>query len=182
MSDVKVQDNFLEESLFKTIIDYILDYNNTASGSNFNWFMSDVVRPGDSQGLDFMQFVHMVYAYGEVYSQTYHQLNVPGGFLEKIDPYTVERIKINLITKHSDIIETGMHVDCPHAPDVAVTSILYLNTNNGYTKFETGQKVKSIANRLVTFPNNLKHTGTTCSDEIYRCVMNIDYIKNHRTA
>ena len=178
MSDIIVEDNFLEESYFQTIRNYVLDYTNSPAGQ-FNWFMSDVVRPGDSQGLDFMQFVHMVYAYGEVYSQTYYQLNT---LIDKLDPYTIERIKINLITKHSDIIETGMHVDCPHAPDVAVTSILYLNTNNGYTKFETGQKVKSVANRLVTFPNNLKHTGTTCTDEIYRCVMNIDYIKNQRTA
>ena len=57
-----------------------------------------------------------------------------------------------------------------------------MNTNNGYTKFETGEKVESVANRLVTFPNNMMHTGTTCTDEQYRCVMNIDYIKNQRTA
>jgi hypothetical protein len=182
MSDVKVQDNFLEESQFKTIRDYILDYNNTAPGQSINWFMSDLVKPGDSQGLDFTQFVHIVYAYGETYSQVQQQLNVPGGFLEKIDPYTVERIKINLITKQPKVIETGMHVDCPHAPDVALTSIFYLNTNNGYTAFETGEKVKSVANRLVTFPNNKKHAGTSCSDEVYRCVLNIDYIKNKRTA
>ena len=35
------------------------------------------------------------------------------------------------------------------------TSILYMNTNNGYTIFENGDKVESVENRLVTFPNNL---------------------------
>ena len=75
------------------------------------------------------------------------------------------------------IIEHGMHIDVPPAPDNALTSILYMNTNNGYTKFETGEKVDSIENRLVTFPNNLKHTGSTNNcDAPYRCVMNIDWI------
>jgi hypothetical protein len=82
-----------------------------------------------------------------------------------------------LITKHSDIIETGMHVDCPHAPDVAVTSILYLNTNNGYTKFEDGTKVDSIKNRLLTFPTHMRHTSSTCTDENYRINININYYK-----
>jgi|TARA_R110000823_G_scaffold123562_2_gene249678 hypothetical protein len=178
MSDIQVQDNFLEESYFKTIRDYVLDYNN----GQFNWFMNDVVRPGDNKKLDYQQFVHMVYGYGEAYSEFHNQINGPGGLLEKLDPYSIIRIKLNLITRHTDIVESGMHIDVPHAPDVAVTSILYMNTNNGYTKFATGEKVKSVANRLVTFPNNMMHTGTSCSDEIYRCVMNIDYIKNQRTA
>jgi|TARA_B110000438_G_C15367087_1_gene458918 hypothetical protein len=178
MSDIIIQDNFLDADYFQRIRDYVLDYNN----GQFNWYMNDVVRPGDNKKLDYQQFVHMVYGYGEVYSEFHNQINGPGGLIEKLDPYSIIRIKLNLITRHTDVVESGMHIDVPHAPDVAVTSILYMNTNNGYTKFETGEKVESIANRLVTFPNNIMHTGTSCSDEIYRCVMNIDYIKNQRTA
>ena len=179
MSVIEVQDNFLEESYFKTIRDYVLNYNS----GQFNWYMNDVVRPGDNKKLEYIQFVHMVYGYGEVFSVPFiEQINSPGGLIEKLDPYSIIRIKLNLITRHTEISESGMHIDVPHAPDIALTSILYMNTNNGYTKFETGEKVESVANRLVTFPNNLQHTGTTCTDEIYRCVMNIDYIKNQRTA
>ena len=178
---VIVQDNFLDKDYFQELKDCVLDYNNSDSDGKFSWFMSDVVEPGDSSGLDFTQFVHIVYAYGQVYSDFYNQLNAPGGLLEKLDPYTIERIKLNLITRQPEVIETGMHIDIHHAPNVAVTSILYMNTNNGYTKLETGEKVESVANRLVTFPNNMKHTGTSCTDKQYRCVMNVDYIKNVRT-
>ena len=55
------------------------------------------------------------------------------------------------------------------------TSIFYVNTNNGYTKFEDGTKVESVANRMITFPSNMKHTGTSCTDEKKRIVINFNY-------
>ena len=57
------------------------------------------------------------------------------------------------------------------------TSIFYVNTNNGYTKFEDGTKVESVANRMVTFPTNMKHTGTSCTDEKMRIVINFTYFE-----
>ena len=51
--------------------------------------------------------------------------------------------------------------------------------NNGYSEFEDGTKVESVANRMVTFPANVKHTGTSCTDEKTRVVINFNYlIKN----
>ena len=55
------------------------------------------------------------------------------------------------------------------------TSIYYVNTNNGYTKFETGEIVESVENRMVTFPSNIRHTGSSCSDEKIRVVINFNY-------
>ena len=57
------------------------------------------------------------------------------------------------------------------------TSIFYLNTNNGYTYFEDGSKVKSIANRFVIFPCYMSHGGASCTDNDNRVVLNINYIK-----
>ena len=57
------------------------------------------------------------------------------------------------------------------------TSIFYVNTNNGYTKFEDGTKVESVANRMVIFPSNMKHIGTSCTDEKTRVVINFNYFK-----
>ena len=51
-----------------------------------------------------------------------------------------------------------------------------MNTNDGYTKFEDGTKVESVANRMVTFPNSMKHTGTTTSNSEYRLVINFNYV------
>ena len=55
------------------------------------------------------------------------------------------------------------------------TSIFYVNTNNGYTKFEDGTKVESVANRMVTFSTNMKHLGTSCTNEKRRIVINFNY-------
>ena len=55
------------------------------------------------------------------------------------------------------------------------TAIYYLNTNNGFTKFENGDKVNSVANRIVIFDSNLKHTGTSCTDSYARLLINFNY-------
>ena len=89
------------------------------------------------------------------------------------------RVKLNLLKREDKFIEPSeLHIDIPYgAPRNTLTSVLYMNTNNGYTKFETGEKVESVENRLVTFPNSLKHTGSSNSCKApYRCVMNIDWI------
>jgi len=52
-----------------------------------------------------------------------------------------------------------------------------MNTNNGYTKFEDGTKIESVANRMVFFSSNMKHTGTSCTDEKIRVVINFNYFK-----
>ena len=65
--------------------------------------------------------------------------------------------------------------DTPEKLKYWSTSIFYVNTNNGYTKFEDGTKVESVANRLLTFPANMKHTGTSCTDEKTRVVINCNF-------
>ena len=91
------------------------------------------------------------------------------------------KIKANLLTRTPNIIENSFHVDETGRPEKKLkqltTSIFYVNTNNGYTKFEDGTKVESIANRMVTFPTNMKHTGTSCTDERTRVVINFNYFK-----
>ena len=69
------------------------------------------------------------------------------------------------------------HVDITNTTNPSVmVSILYMNTNNGWTELEDGTKVQSVANRLVTFPNYVKHRSVSCSDQTYRMVLNLDYI------
>ena len=53
-----------------------------------------------------------------------------------------------------------------------------MNTNNGYTEFEGGQKVESVANRLVTFPSKIEHCGVSQTDEQTRILINFGYLRN----
>jgi len=57
----------------------------------------------------------------------------------------------------------------------ATTGIFYLNDNDGYTFFGTGEEVESKANRLVTFPVNTPHSGTSCTNTQNRVVLNLNY-------
>ena len=54
---------------------------------------------------------------------------------------------------------------------ICTTSILYINTNNGYTEIEDGTKVDSVANRLVSFPSNMEHRGISQTDEKTRILI-----------
>ena len=58
------------------------------------------------------------------------------------------------------------------------TSILYINTNDGGTKFEDDTKVESVANRMVTFDCSTKHAPVSCTDKKRRLVVNFNYYKS----
>ena len=55
------------------------------------------------------------------------------------------------------------------------TSIYYVNSNDGYTEFKDGTIIESVENRLVIFPSDMRHTGTTCTNAKNRIVVNINY-------
>ena len=104
---------------------------------------------------------------------TYSSLIKP--ILTKLSPQYIFRIKANLRPRTTQGVLSDYHVDMSLNQQ---TAILYLNTNNGYTKFQQNglQDVHSVANRLVTFYGGLKHAGASCTDENTRIVLNINYI------
>ena len=164
---MKIEDNFLDQVIFNEIQDLML-------GENFAWYYSDTI---DYKGQkDKFQFTHIFYGENVPKSSFCGKLKP---ILEKIQPTSLLRIKANLLTKTSNIIENKFHIDMMEVSEEKVkqltTSIFYVNTNNGYTTFEDGTKVESVANRMITFPANLKHTGTSCTDEKIRVVINFNY-------
>ena len=68
----------------------------------------------------------------------------------------------------------GYHID---GYDCSHTSIYYVNTNNGYTKFKKGGKVKSVENRMVIFDSDDWHQGFTCTDQQRRVLINFNFDK-----
>ena len=174
---VNVQDNFLDKDYFKKLQSVVFS-------DDFPWFLTtyldgkkDVQPPTEPE----LMMVHLAYASRSPITvkrtEFYDQL---GPFFNLLDRFSVLRVKLNLQPRTEKITEpTELHIDVPSAPDNAVTSILYMNTNNGYTKLETGEKISSVENRLVTFPMNLRHTGSSNNCEsLYRSVMNIGWIPN----
>ena len=169
---IKIEDNFLAQVEFDKIHKVIM-------GSQFTWVFSNSI---DFKGdLDKFQFTRNFYKNAAPTSDSNTMLE---SILEIIQPFAIVRIKANLLTRTPNIIENEFHVDLGDGSGKMLeklkhltTSIFYVNTNNGYTKFENGTKVESVANRMVTFPTNMKHKGTSCTDEQTRVVVNFNYFK-----
>tara|TARA_Y100001970_G_C14221637_1_gene853022 strand:- start:301 stop:789 length:489 start_codon:yes stop_codon:yes gene_type:complete len=161
---MKQIDNFLDKKDFEDLKTVLLD-------PTFPWALNHGVSyPYDGH----IQFTHTIYN-DNVFQSTW----TLGGldiFKEKLNIQSLVRAKVNLLPKNEKIIEHEAHIDIPDPKDGLMTAILYMNTNNGYTKFESGEKVDSVENRLVIFDAKTKHSGSTNScDAPYRLVFNLNY-------
>ena len=170
-----VIDNFLEKQTFQ-------EMKNHMFGLNFNWFYNNSIDFADD--LNKFQFTHTFYRENVgVNSEDYSILS---SIIAKLNIKNTIRIKANLLTKTFDIVKNKLHVDVynqlmkhinENEPFLNYkTAIFYMNTNNGYTEFEDGSIVESVENRMVIFPSEISHRGTSCTDENVRVVINFNYI------
>ena len=157
---MEVIDNFLPDYHFRSLSNIIL-------GDAFDWYYNeDTAIEGDGHS----HFINMFYKKNPV---------GPTESFPKIEPYLpffkmkeLCRIKANLAPRTIFHRKTGWHVD--NLP-CSTTAILYMNTNNGWTEFKKGSRVKSVANRVVIFDSNLEHQGVTCTDKKRRVLINFNY-------
>jgi len=84
----------------------------------------------------------------------------------------IRRIKFNLTPRTPSNLSDHMHVDCTDASNF-YSAVYYVNDNNGGTLFEEGGLfIPSVANRLLVFEGQHKHTNVTCTDTFVRMVIN----------
>ena len=157
---IEIVDNFLPEEEFKSIQSFMM-------GGEFRWFYwKGRTTPDD--GLFMMG--HIFY-HPEVGCCS-EDLDIWNTLMTKVGAKKCTRIKANLTFK-TPTIETGpFHTDYEDMK----TATFYINTNNGYTEFENGVRVNSVANRVCIFDSNLFHCGTTHSEGGHqRVVVNFNY-------
>ena len=126
-----------------------------------------------------LQFTHTICANGEIASPDYFELLKL--HFNKLQVDSIISCKVNLIPKTETLIEHGWHIDVnqitEEQKDYVKTSVLYLNSTNGYTIFRGGIKVPSRANRHLMFPNHYEHASTTNTcDAIYRLALVTNYM------
>ena len=92
---------------------------------------------------------------------------------EKIKYQNILRIRSSLYPRRDTQKPDPFHVDYDFSHKVC---IFYLNTNNGYTMFENGEKVHSIENQLVIFDGQKKHCSVVQTDESARYIININIL------
>ena len=162
----EVIDNFLSEEDHAVIESVML-------GVNFPWyFNSEIVSDANENKLNY-QLVHSFHRdYG--WRSEYSDILQP--IVDKIAPTAILRVKANLNPSTSEHYYGGFHYDYPEDLIKCKTAVYYVNTNNGFTEFASGEKVESVANRWVCFDSDTLHSGVTCTDQKVRCLININYI------
>ena len=157
---IEIIDNFLPEEEFNSIQSLIM-------GIEFGWFYTD-----GASYIDDGQY-HMAHIFYEplVGSNSKH-IDIWKTFMKKVEAKNCTRIKVNLTFSTPTIEPTLFHNDFADMK----TAVFYINTNNGYTEFESGVRVGSVANRVCIFDSNLKHRGTTHSEgDQQRIAVNFNY-------
>lgn len=166
-SMIKIIDNFLSETEFQEVQRVLL-------GDRIPWFQNSfIVHPEKDLGIEQYydyQFTHVFYRNYSVSSDFFPVLEP---ILIKLNPSALVRVKANLIPRADKVVEHQLHTDVTNFK--GLTSVFYINSTNGYTFFQTGEKVESVANRMVVFDSTLLHSGTTCTDQKNRVVINFNY-------
>ena len=164
---MNVIDNFIHPEQFQHI-------QNVMLGSEFTWNYNDgIVGSDDPPGT--FQFTHTFFAAHGVTPDPDRVIKSP--WLSILDPVVERlggkgwRIKANMGPRTTEIRRNKFHIDFPNIK----TAVYFINTNNGWTEFQNGDKVESVANRIVIFDSNTMHTGTTCTDEKVRVLINFNY-------
>ena len=161
-----VIDNFLEIQSFQNLQNIMFE--------NMPWYYNPTIDYKDDE--EKFQFTHGFYNQKIGHQTPYYDLFAD--VFKALKAKEVYRVKANLLTRTSEIVPNRFHTDIQGNWGVIpyTTSILYMNTNNGYTEFEDGTKIESVANRFISFPVETKHRGTSCTDEKIRVVINFNYL------
>jgi len=157
---MKIYKNFLSKKDFKSIESIIL-------GDQMPWYFNNDIIGKKTKSFQFT-FLFIKNSKNNCNSD---MLNILSPIFSKLNFSKINIVKANLLTRDEKIIEHGYHID----QNKGKTGILYMNTCNGYTKFETGKVIKSEKNKFVEFDSNIKHTGSSCTDKKRRIVINFNY-------
>jgi hypothetical protein len=160
---VEIQDNFLSRPELEFLQNCF---------SQVPWKVSRCVSVKDRmcKSIENFQLIHEFYSNYKPQTDNFDML-MP--LLRRIKPSALIRVKSNLNPRTHEIVEHGFHID--HTAENGKTSIFYVNTNDGYTLFENGDKIESIENRFITFDSSLRHSSSTCTDSEARIVINFNY-------
>ena len=164
---MKIYKNFLK----------IEDFNNLKDNLNspfFPWYLNEGVAYKDD---GFTQMTHNFFDNQKNYINSSY-FNLLDNLINIIQPLVLFRIKANLTFPTHKNQKTPFHIDIPNAKNYkSFTGIYYLNTNDGYTLFENGERNESVENTYLEFDGSKKHASVTHTNTSNRIVINFNYLK-----
>jgi hypothetical protein len=159
---IEVFDNYTDKEWFNQLVEYT---------KQLNFWMYSPLTDYENDGK--CKFTHGIFKNNYIFS-TLHEFMKP--FYDHINCGVLIRNKIDFTIRTETPQQNNMHNDIKYIDVPYKTGILYLTTNNGYTLFEDGTKVESVANRFVMFDGHHKHCGVSQTDVNERICLNINWI------
>lgn len=160
---MKVIDDFLQWEDF-------LKINNLMLSPKFSWFYNSFVDDEYGEDGEKYQFTHTFYKQPD--GNNSEHIHILNPLFKKLNAQLLVRVKANMNPKSVDrelgVLHRDVKYDCN-------TAIYYVNSNNGYTEFEDGTIVKSVANRMAVFSSDMLHRGVSQTDTKVRCVINCNW-------
>ena len=164
MSEHKIDviDNFLPPEIHASLQRALESYK-------FDWHYLPYVAYQGSEVKNDFYFEHIFFE-----SLNYQSDRFPLIFpiLERLNAKALIKAKANMYPNVGEFLKNGLHSDQPYSHRGAV---YYVNSNNGYTGFEDGTKVDSVANRIMLFDSSIMHHSTHCTDQKIRLTINFNY-------
>jgi hypothetical protein len=165
VNNYQILDNFLSKEDFLKLKNLLLSHD-------FPWYFNShkVSHQYSSSPNEYnFQFTHLFYKHYTPQSSFVETINP---LIKKINPKAIVAIKANLTPITTEKIIYGYHTDYEFK---GKTGIFYVNNNNGTTLLKDVAEIESIENRLVIFDSKILHTGTSCTNEQVRCVINLNF-------
>jgi len=175
MNGIEIIDNFLEQDNFIELQKFFMSPRS-------QWRLIDFVvsKDQDNQKKD----GYFVHSFRDLHPITYKDrfpispnYDVLYSLLDKLGKKVnfkqILRIRSSLFTRRERPHPDAFHVDYKFDHKVC---IFYVNTNNGYTLFKDGEKVESVANRLLIFDGLKEHATVVQSDTSARYIININVL------
>jgi len=161
---IEVRDNFLSSEELQFVKDTILS-------DTFPLFWNDRVieQTGDEPHLYYLTHVLFEMPMG-ANSPAYSKLFPI--FEQKMKVKALQRMKVNFYPHSYKLYEHGYHFDKIYPHKGALFS---LNTCDGYTKFETGEQIESVENRMMFFDPSISHTSSNTTNAKRRININFNY-------
>ena len=152
---IDIKDDFFPEEI-------IHDLEFCMLGNNFAWFLQDNI-------------IQHNFWKNNNYSNRYN--DICRAWIDLyFKPTALISVKGKLYSKTKEIKEHGFDADFDYKHKNCMTSIICINTNNGYTMFDDGEKVSSLENRLLVFNGLKKHCSVVQTDTSARFIININIL------
>ncbi len=175
-----VIDDFIPKKEFDELYTKIM-------GRYFPWFYYDTIVRESDRGKIGHQFFHMHMLYDNdrpTFNTSFELMDPVLGKLMKLEDPNIRmtsllRVKANSYPNQGTFMEHTMHTDWPLLGSKDNLNrracLLGINTCNGYTKFEDGTKVDSVANRAILFDSTIPHCSTNTTNDTRRVNINFNY-------